>query len=414
MNLLFVTGEPPWPAHSGARLRSLAFLRALAPRHTVHLVCPAPAAEVAEVQRVLADLGVRAHCAAPNSRPAWRRATDAVWRPEPDLALRLQSPQFIQAIADVWADAAADVVHAVGLETLPPVLAARACLDGGVDSTKIVLDQQNVEHRIQQQAAKVALQTPKEWPLAVYSWTQARKLRNYERKLGAVVDAALAVSPEDQGALTAALPGLPVHLVPNGVDTQRYLPAAAPATVDEGHRLLFIGALDYRPNVDAASWFVQSVMPLLRDTAPAARLEIVGRSPGPVMRGLTSANVTVAGDVADDVPYFQRASVFVLPMRFGGGSRLKLLQALACGLPVVTTSAGAWGVEVRDGEHCVIADGAPAFAAAVAGLLRDPDWAADLGRRGRALAQRYDWDAVIPRLEAAYASVTVASERARR
>ena len=216
--------------------------------------------------------------------------------------------------------------------------------------------------------------------------------------------------PKDQGALTAALPGLPVHLVPNGVDTQRYLPAAAPATVDEGHRLLFIGALDYRPNVDAASWFVQSVMPLLRDTAPAARIEIVGRSPGPVMRGLASANVTVAGDVADDVPYFQRASVFVLPMRFGGGSRLKLLQALACGLPVVTTSAGAWGVEVQDGEHCVIADGAAAFAAAIAGLLRDPGRAADLGRRGRALAQRYDWDAVIPRLEAAYASVTVASE----
>lgn len=167
--------------------------------------------------------------------------------------------------------------------------------------------------------------------------------------------------------------------------------------------------MDFRPNVDAVRWFVTQVWPAVRAVRPDARFVIAGRNPTSTVRALAGEGVEVTGAVEDDLPYLQSASLFVVPMRFGGGSRLKLLQALACGLPIVATPAGAEGVRVTPGDQLLVAEDAQDFARGVVVLLQDRALAARLGEAGRALAARYDWDVVTQQLEQAYQSAFAAA-----
>jgi glycosyltransferase involved in cell wall biosynthesis len=158
--------------------------------------------------------------------------------------------------------------------------------------------------------------------------------------------------------------------------------------------------------VDAALWFVREVLPLIRAQQPAAHLLLVGRSPSPAVRALhDGAAVRVLPDVPDVRPFIAGAAAYVVPMRIGGGVRLKLLEALAMQAAVVSTRMGAEGLpDLRGDEHLLLADTPRAFAAAVLRLLDDAALRQRLGAAGRALAQRYDWRAIVPRLEQVYQS----------
>jgi polysaccharide biosynthesis protein PslH len=196
--------------------------------------------------------------------------------------------------------------------------------------------------------------------------------------------------------------------VPNGVDTREFsraaverLELAAPAPDEQ--RIVFSGTLDFRPNVDAVTWFAQRVLPLVRVRHPRAELIVVGRRPTPALEQMAADQlITLTGEVPDARPYLAAASVYVVPMRIGGGVRLKLLEALALEAPVVCTSLGAEGVIGLQHEmHCLLADDPTGFARAVIRLLDDPELGRRLGAAGRTLvAKRYDWDEIVPRLEA--------------
>ncbi|MEI7770851.1 MAG: glycosyltransferase family 4 protein [Chloroflexales bacterium] len=191
--------------------------------------------------------------------------------------------------------------------------------------------------------------------------------------------------------------------MPNGVDTTRFAPGAAP--VGGPADLLFTATLDYRPNIDAAIWFAGEVLPRIRASRPDARFVLVGRAAAPAVRSLHNGeSVIVVGEVDDVRPYVAGAAAYVVPMRIGGGSRLKLLEALSLAAPVVCTPMGAEGVEgLRDGEHLLIGASPGGFAAAALRLLGDPALGRRLGAAGRAhMVARYDWRAITPRLEAAY------------
>jgi glycosyltransferase involved in cell wall biosynthesis len=196
-----------------------------------------------------------------------------------------------------------------------------------------------------------------------------------------------------------------VAIVPNGVDTDVFAPGAVAEATQPGC-IVFTGTLDYRPNVDAALWFVREVLPLIRAQQPAAHLLLVGRSPSPAVRALhDGAAVRVLPDVPDVRPFIAGAATYVVPMRIGGGVRLKLLEALAMQAAVVSTQMGAEGMpDLRGDEHLLLADTPRAFAAAVLRLLDDAALRQRLGAAGRTLAQRYDWRAIVPRLEQVYQS----------
>ncbi len=406
MRVLFVTTEPPWPPRGGASLRAYHLLAHIARRHQTYLACLATAAQETAVRSHFGDTlaGIIA-VPPPPRRPMWRRAIETVLSPTPDLALRCHQPRLADAVAKTCATHHIDLLHLIGLE------AAGAIMGHGwwqPPMMQVVLDELNAEYLLQERARSVGQATPGQWLGAAYSWAQTRKLRAYERRACQAAAQVLAVSDADARVLQSLAPPARIAVVPNGVDVDRYVPARAPAP---GVDVVFTGTMDFRPNVDAVRWFVAAVWPLVRAQAPSARFVIAGRNPTPAVRALAAPGVLVTGEVPDDLPVLQGASVFVVPMRFGGGSRLKLLQALSCGLPVVATTAGAEGVPVEKDHHLLVADTALDFAAAVVRLLRDRTNAQRLGAAGRTLAQRYRWERIGEALDAAYAALPAAGVR---
>ena len=414
MNVLFVTTEPPWPPLGGASLRTYNFIRYLGPRHRLHLVCYATARQEVALREAMGPWCQSIHgVPPPDPRGPAQRILGTMSQRLPEVVQRFVSPAMTETVARLLsAEDGFDLIHVVGLEAASAVFPGDP-RRGPAAGPRLLLDALNVEYLVQRQAFQVAGRSPSEWPRALYSWIQSEKLLRYEKQLCAQATGVVAVSQDDKAALEHLAPGLRTALVPNGVDAGRYRPPASSAAVTvclpdlpEGRSvLLFTGTMDYRPNVDAVLWFAEEVFPLVLQAFPNAHFAVVGRNPAASVRKLSGPHVTVTGAVPDDLPFFHRASVFVLPMRFGGGSRLKLLQAMACGLPVVTTAAGAGGVDVCPLEHAVVTDTVANFAESVVQLLRDKDAARRLGQQGRKLALKYDWEDSARRLENFYQSL---------
>jgi glycosyltransferase involved in cell wall biosynthesis len=184
------------------------------------------------------------------------------------------------------------------------------------------------------------------------------------------------------------------------VDTDHFRPVASP----RNRSLVFTGAMDYPPNVDAVLWFCREVWPIVRRRDPALRLEVVGRTPDARVRALNGeAGVRVTGEVSDVRIHLAQSSVVVVPLRAGAGTRLKILEAMAMGCPVVSTTLGAEGLDVEDGSDILLADTPTAFAGAIESLLQSPATASRLGDAGRRLAVgRYDWQHCLRPLEILY------------
>jgi polysaccharide biosynthesis protein PslH len=220
--------------------------------------------------------------------------------------------------------------------------------------------------------------------------------REFERTLAferAAVSASascLAVSEADANAARTLLGAKKVHVVPNGVDTGYFLPSAMPI---EAGSLLFTGRMNYAPNVDAARFFALEILPLVRAVVPHARFHIVGADPAPEVSALASESVVVHGRVEDVRPYLANSNVVVVPVRAGGGTRLKVLEAAASAKAIVSTRLGVEGLAFNGGE-IVIADQPQAFADATIALLEDDQRCGELGARARNIAGRYEWIAI--------------------
>jgi glycosyltransferase involved in cell wall biosynthesis len=251
-----------------------------------------------------------------------------------------------------------------------------------------VLFQHNVEATIWQRHAAVASHPLKR----AYLHRQWLRMQAFERTQCRRFDHVVAVSPEDADAFAEMYGARAVSHVPTGVDTDYFRPTGATAT--DPHALLFTGSMDWMPNEDAVAYFADAILPAIESEIPDVSFTIVGRNPSPSVRGLVPKcpRVRVTGTVADVRPYLEPARVFVVPLRVGGGTRLKIFEAMAMEKAIVTTSVGAEGLPVRHGEHLLIADTAPAFADAVLRLLRDPPYAAALGARAAELVRsRFGW-----------------------
>jgi glycosyltransferase involved in cell wall biosynthesis len=270
-----------------------------------------------------------------------------------------------------------------------------------------LLDEHNAEYVLQQRAFQTDIRRPTAWVAAVYSLVQYDRLRRYERAASRAADQVVTVSEADRQALRALDPGLNVAVVPNGVDLYEWRVGAAGQDADAarltavGPLVVFDGSMDFRPNADAVYWFVHDVWPLVRQEVPLAQFAIVGRNPTRRVRALQAERgVVVTGLVPDTRPWVASAAVYVVPMRIGGGVRLKVLQALAMERAIVSTTLGCEGVTVTDGVNVRLADEPGPFAAAVVELLQHETERQTLGRSARRLASDYAWEQIAPRLEA--------------
>jgi polysaccharide biosynthesis protein PslH len=231
----------------------------------------------------------------------------------------------------------------------------------------------------------------------LYNRLEAAKLKRDELAACRRASAVLTTSDVDRATLAPEVAGVPIRVVPNGVDTSYFMPTGpggAGEPVDPAC-VLFTGAIDYHPNTDGVRYFHAEILPRIHTAAPEAVFTVVGKDPPAHIRALGGPRVVVTGAVPDVRPWMRRGAVAVVPLRVGGGTRLKILEAMASGRAVVSTTIGCEGIEVTPGENILVADTPADFADAVVRCLRDPGLRARLGRRGRALVERrYRWEAI--------------------
>jgi glycosyltransferase involved in cell wall biosynthesis len=395
MRILLLANVTPWPAHSGISLRILRLLERVAQQHDVTLGChtwgPEDRAAVVELNR----RGIRTVGGDVHVGSIRRHGMTALGR-----AFRGVPPETAQYVAPELAALVRagkyDVLH---IEE--SILAPYAELVPAGRRVPRVITLHNV-HFVQDR--RIAQIEPSVTRRAV-KYFNAAWMRSYEPRMAADFDRVIAVSSADGAALTAINPSLQIDVIPNGVDTRALTPLAPPER-DRAPTLLFIGSMFYRPCADGAEWLVREVMPRLLRTHPRTRVMLVGRRPTDAVRALAGTHVDVTGEVDDVVPSYAAATLSVVPLRAGGGSRLKILEAMALGRAVVSTTLGAEGLDVVGGEHIAIADDAPSMAQAIATLLSDVPRRQAMERAARALVERqYDWDDLAAKQLSLYADL---------
>lgn len=262
-----------------------------------------------------------------------------------------------------------------------------------------ILDASNVEYDIHRRVAERTQSPVRKW----WSTYEYRKLYPQEVAICREQDAILVTSERDRELMDRETPDVPKFIIANGVDTTYF---DLPEETAPSNTLVFTGAMNYFPNADGITYFITEILPLIRRTIPDVTLYVVGTSPPESVARLASANVVVTGRVEDVRPYVRKAGVYVVPLRMGGGTRLKVLEALAMRRPIVTTSLGCEGIDVADGDSVLIADEPQSFADATIRLLRDAALRRTLVRRGHDLVRsRYDWSVIGVHLEEAYRQI---------
>jgi len=230
---------------------------------------------------------------------------------------------------------------------------------------------------------------------------EAYRLSRFEEEVARAFDHSILVSEKEAEALRSRVSDRPISVIPNGVDLEYFAPAGDDSCCVNHPVIAFTGAMDYFPNIDAVKYFCHEIFPLVRRVLPAAEFYIVGRRPIPQVKALShQPGVVVTGDVPDIRPYLWGSTVSIVPLRIGGGTRLKIFEALAMGKAVVSTQVGAEGLPIVPGQHFLQADSPADFAQAVVTLLKDPDRRRALGLAGRRLVEeRYSWTQVTRQFE---------------
>lgn len=407
MKILFLAPQLPYPPMQGTTLRNFYLMRELARRHEISLLTFLQAGD-----QLTADSPLHTICheirtvPAPPPRRLAQRAFTSLASPLPDMALRLWSARFHQALFDWIGRAAFDVIQIEGIEMAPHGLA----LKRAQATARLIFDDHNAEYVLQRSAFQADIVHPARWHGALYSLVQWQKLARYERTVLRAHDAVAAVSQADACELQQLAPERKIFVVPNGVDTQEYAPPSPSPlpTWERGAReradLVFTGKMDYRPNIDAALWFADEILPRVRAQCPPARFVVVGQQPHARLAALARRDdVVLTGRVDDVRPYIASTAVYVAPLRMGGGTRFKVLQAMAMAVPVVSTRFGCSGLDAQHGREVLLADTPHDFAAAILRVLRDEALRQQLGANARRLVvARYDWRQIAPLMEALY------------
>ncbi len=383
MKILFISTWFPWPTDNGSKIRVYHLLRALGARHHVDLLSfafdTARPAEAQTLREFCADVqAIELNPFKRDDVSALERFLSSdpiVTRPLPAMTAavqrRLESTHYDAVIASIE-------------------VAATYAFQAPHATVKILEEHNSLSRWMWERyrAQTGALQRLRCW----LSW---RKTARYESRLFRQFDLCTMVSEQDRVASLQMLPRYhgPVEVVSNGVDCAWNRPAVQ--SIDPA-RLVFSGALTYRANYDAVKYFLQEIYPSIRQARTDAALSITGSTTGVNLEGLPlSDGVKFTGFVDDIRPIVGGSSVCVVPILEGGGTRLKILEAMALGTPVVSTTKGAEGIEAQHGEHLLLADDAASFAECTLSVMRDPDLRQRLASNARRLVEdRYDWQKI--------------------
>ncbi len=389
MKILFITSRFPWPPYRGDKLKIYNLIRQLSQRHTVALVSLIQ--DVEEEEHVEA---LRPHCSDIHvvHLPRWQSYINclaALPGRVPFQVAYYRSGLFRACIDEMIAGFQPDVIHSHLIRTVPYTreLPHPRILDL-TDAVSLYLERFVQQERNPLKRALIGM--------------ELRRMRRYEPVIDRY-EGVLVCSDIDRGVLQERAPGAHVGLLYNGVDLETFSPR--PDIRPEPRRIIFTGNMTYFPNVDAALHLVRDILPLIRRRVPDVHLFLVGQNPPEKVRALQGDGITVTGFVPDIGAEYARSAVAVSPVRFGAGTLNKVLEPLALGVPVVSTSIGILGLGLEAGTDLEVADDPAHFADRVCSLLVDPARAAAMGAAASAkVRERFSWDTVARELEAAHAA----------
>ena len=392
LRVLVVSAQFPFPPHFGFATRVYQLTRQLAARHDTTLLSYVAPGGDEHVERLRQELDVEVVRQQPPSLVSKRTSQLlSVASPHPFSCRSVYSRELQQAIDRLCASRRFDVIQ---LES------SLLCAFRFPREALLVLDEHNLEYEVFQRMQEGERSLPRR----AFNRVEHLRFRRFEQRWWRQVAACVLTSDREKVIVRRHAPGTPTEVVPNGVDVASFRPTG---DAPEPRTMVFNGLLHYRPNLDAAYHLVDEIWPLVRQRVPDAVVTIVGRGDPEDLRRLARPGVVVTGEVPDVRPYLERAAIVGVPVRMGGGTRLKVVEGLAMGKAMVSTTLGCEGVKVVDGESIAIADTAETFAASVVRLFEDRAEADALGRGGRALMEReYSWDIAGARLEELYQRVT--------
>jgi sugar transferase (PEP-CTERM/EpsH1 system associated) len=390
-HVVVIAARLPYPPRWGFGTRVYHLTRQLAARHDVTLIAYAGSADAENVERLRQEFAVEPVTREQPSLLAKRaKQVRSLASRTPYDSLATYSRGLQRAIDRVAAQRHVDVVQIestlLSIFRLPP-------------EALVIVDEHNIDYEYYDR-----MRENERSPLrrAYYRLEQLR-FRRFEQRCWRDVDGCVMTSDREAEEVRRVAPATPVAGVPNGVDVEYFRPTDEPV---EPKTIVFNGTLDYRPNLDGAAFLLEQVLPRLRERHPDVRVVLVGRGSQSDLDAFRGPGIEVTGEVPDVRPYLARAAVVTVPIRTGSGTRLKVVEGLAMGRPMVSTTLGCEGVDVRHEEHLLIADTAESFADAVARLLDDPGYGAALGREGRRkMVAEYSWDYAGELLEALYQRV---------
>jgi len=389
MRILVLDEEFPYPPNTGKRIRSLNLWKRLAEKQEVYYL--AYGDEDSENYRMFQQLGmnpiaVKSKIPKKSGLLFYLRLFLNLFSKYPYIVSshhsRLFKNEMKKAIEEISP-------HLIVCEWTP-----YAVFVEDIKDIKKVIVAHNIETHIWRRYHENEKGKLRKW----YIGKQAEKLETFERAVFRRVDGATAVSEIDATDIHSFDHRLPVKVVQNGVDLDYFTPDdSEPA----GNSLVFVGTMDWRPNQDAVIYFSNEIFPLVKDRNPDAEVYFVGRNPPSHIRELDSRpGINVTGSVDDVRPYIRRGTVYIVPLRIGGGTRLKILDAMAMKKAIVSTVIGAEGLDVNHGENILLAESPEQFAAEVETLFNEPDLSKRLGENGRELVEKkYGWDHLSGKLE---------------
>lgn len=373
-----------WPPDTGARLRNFHLADALAKRCAVTLAQLRPAQEPAtdgdgfrNFERVLTFERDRGYTPAKILR--------GIAGPSPLPVLNYHSPRVVESLRQLFAQERFDAVQIASVHLLPYAGLIAAL----TPRPEIVVDWHNIESELMRRYAASEANLAKK----LVAYRTATLLEGAEARLLKIAKIHTAPSERERKILLARGDANEVHVIPNGVDVKRFLSINQDVCGSGSNQVLFVGSMDYHANIDGVTWFVNQIWPKVQADFPELTLSIVGRNPGPEIQRLASATVRVTGTVPDVLPFYDHALAVVVPLRVGGGTRLKILEAMAAGVPVVSTRLGAEGLDIRHEANILLADSPYDIAAALTRLKNEPALWRSLTENARNLvSSKYDWD----------------------